>query len=48
MKEPIMKVTHLMRSMDYDTAIPTTLDGAPMQETYNVKLWKIDEKIGQG
>ena len=47
-REPMLKVTHLMRSMDYQTSIPTTKDGAPMQTTYNVKLWKIDEKIGQG
>mmetsp|Transcript_30659 Transcript_30659/g.64787 ORF Transcript_30659/g.64787 Transcript_30659/m.64787 type:complete len:1099 (+) Transcript_30659:67-3363(+) len=47
-REPMLKVMHLMRSMDYQTSIPTTLDGAPMQTTYNAKLWKIDEKIGQG
>ena len=47
-REPILKVTNLMRSMEYQTSIPTTLDGAPMQTTHNVKLWKINEKIGQG
>ena len=47
-REPMLKVTNLMRSMDYQTSIPTTLDGAPMQTTMNVKLWKIVEKIGQG
>jgi len=47
-REPMLKVTHLMRSMEYQTHIPTTLDGAPMQTTYSAKLWKIDEKIGQG
>ena len=48
-REPMLKVTHLMRSMDYQTSIPTTLGGAaPMQTTYNVKLWQIDKKIGQG
>lgn len=34
--------------MDYQTSLPTTLDGPPMQTSYNVKLWEIDEKIGQG
>ena len=48
MREPILKVTNVMRSMDYQTAIPTTLDRAPMQTTYNTKIWKLSEKIGQG
>lgn len=39
MREPILKVINLMRSMDYQTAIPDFLDGAPMQTTYNAKLW---------
>ncbi|KAL7537078.1 hypothetical protein ACHAXR_007922, partial [Thalassiosira sp. AJA248-18] len=47
-KEPILKVTHLMRSMDYQTAIPTDLDGLPMQSSWTAKLYQIDEKIGQG
>ena len=48
LKEPLLKVTHLMRSMEYATSIPTTLDGNLMQTTYNDKLWLIDEKIGHG
>ena len=48
LREPILKVMHLMRSMDYRTAIPTTLDGNLMQTTFNHELWKIDEKIGSG
>ena len=48
-REPMLKVTHLMRSMDYQTSIPTTLGGAaPMQTTYNVKLWQIDKKDWTG
>ena len=49
-KEPMLTMTHLMRSMDYQTHIPRldSLDGQGMQETYSVKLWKIDEKIGHG
>ena len=47
-REPMLKVINLMRSIDYQTAIPTILDGAPMQTTYKPKLWKIDEKIGHG
>jgi cullin-associated NEDD8-dissociated protein 1 len=49
-REPILKTTHLMRSMEYQTDIPRSppLSGAPMQTTYQVRLWEIDEKIGQG
>jgi uncharacterized protein (DUF1800 family) len=47
-REPILKVINLMRSMDYQTAIPTGLAGNPIQTTYNVKLWEMSEKIGQG
>ena len=47
-REPILKVINLMRSMEYQTSIPTTLAGADMQTTYTAKLWKIDEAIGQG
>jgi uncharacterized protein (DUF1501 family) len=46
-REPILKVMNLMRSMAYQTSIPTTLDGPPMQTTYSVKLWKIHKAIGQ-
>ena len=48
MKEPVLKMLHLMRSMEYSTHIPTTLDGNPMQTTYSTKLWQIADKIGQG
>lgn len=48
MKAPMLKVLHLMRSMEYATSLPTTLTGKPLQTTYNTKLWKIDEKIGDG
>lgn len=48
LKEPILQVLGLMRSMEYQTHIPSTLDGAPMRNDFNVRLWKIDEKIGQG
>ncbi|KAL7542499.1 hypothetical protein ACHAXR_011825, partial [Thalassiosira sp. AJA248-18] len=47
-REPMLKVTNLMRSMDYQTSIPTNIDGAPLQTTYNTKLWRIDQKIGHG
>ena len=49
-REPMLKATNLMRSMEYQTDIPGNppLSGAPMQTTYQVKVWKIDEKIGQG
>jgi uncharacterized protein (DUF1501 family) len=48
LREPMLKLTNLMRSMDYQTSIPTNHVGDPMQTTWNTKLWKIDEKIGQG
>ena len=48
MREPILKLMNLMRSMDYQTSLPTPIDGALIQTTYNVKLWEIDEKIGHG
>ena len=48
MKEPLLKVTNLMRSMHYQTAMPTGLAGNPLQTTYNFKLWEIDTTIGQG
>lgn len=48
MTAPILKVLHLMRSMEYATSLPTTLAGDPMQTTYNTKLWKIVDKIGDG
>jgi len=37
-----------MRSMDYQTHIPTSLLGEPMQTPYGIQLWKIHEKIGNG
>lgn len=48
LREPILKVLNILRSMDYQTKIPDTLDGPPMYNNYQVKLWKIHEKIGQG
>ena len=48
MREPILKVLHLLRSMEYRTELPTPVDGALIQQTYNAKLWQIEKKIGQG
>ena len=41
---------NLMRSMDYQPAMPTGLDGNPMQSPNmnRYKMWEIVEKIGQG
>lgn len=44
MREPILKLIHLMRSMQYT---PGFTDDA-LQTSYNVKFWKIDQKLGQG
>lgn len=48
MREPILKVMNLMRSMDYRTAIPTPIDNSTMQTAHHTKLWHIEERIGQG
>ena len=47
-KAPMLKVLHLMRSMEFAISLPTTLTGNPLQTTYNTRLWKIAEKIGDG
>lgn len=44
LREPILKVLNLLRSMEYQTQIPN-LDGPSMQNQYQVKLWKIHEKV---
>jgi uncharacterized protein (DUF1800 family) len=48
MREPILKLTNLMRSMTYQTHIPETLDGPLMQTSYGIKLPSIAAKIGNG
>ncbi len=48
MREPILKVLNLLRSMEYRSELPTPIDGALIQQTYNIKLWQIEKKIGQG
>jgi hypothetical protein len=47
-REPILRLMNLMRSMGYQTSIPITAEGTTLQATYHVNLWEIDEKIGQG
>lgn len=47
MREPILKVMNILRSMSYETAIPSVV-GHPLQSTYHLELWEIDEEIGQG
>ena len=37
-----------MRSMDYQTKIPDNLAGPSMHNDYHLRLWEMDEKIGQG
>lgn len=46
-REPILKTLALMRSMKYQTKIPDTLDGPPMHNDFQVRLWEIHEQIGQ-
>lgn len=45
LREPILQVLNLLRSMEYQTAIPDTLDGPPMENNYHLRLWQIDEKV---
>ena len=47
-REPILRLMNLMRSMGYQTSIPITAEGTTLQATYHVNLYEIDEKIGQG
>ncbi len=43
----LSQVRHTKTIQDYRTAIPTPIDNATLQTTYNAKLWLIDKKIGQ-
>jgi hypothetical protein len=43
----LSQVRHTKTIQDYRTAIPTPIDDATLQTTYNAKLWLIDKKIGQ-
>ena len=45
LREPILQVLNLLRSMNYQAKIPDTLDGPPMHNAYKAKLWKIHEKV---
>ena len=47
-REPVLKLTNILRSMEYKTHIPTTLGGPPLQTNYNLKIWYIADKIGNG
>ena len=48
LREPIMMVMNLLRSFEYSNTLPTEgLDGPPLADFYNTRLWKMDEKIGQ-
>eukprot|EP00984_Skeletonema_dohrnii_P004238 scaffold1495_cov202-Skeletonema_dohrnii-CCMP3373.AAC.3 len=47
LREPILMVMNLLRSMEYSNTLPTVgLDGPPLVESYNVRLWQMDMKIG--
>jgi len=47
LREPILMVMNLLRSMEYSNTLPTVgLDGPPLVESYNVRLWQMDTKIG--
>lgn len=49
LREPIIMVMNLLRSGEYSNTLPTPaqgLAGPPLAERYNVRMWKMDEKIG--
>lgn len=45
LREPILQVLNILRSMEYQTKLPDNLDGPSMHNDYQVKLWKIHEKV---
>jgi uncharacterized protein (DUF1800 family) len=48
LREPINLVMNVMRSMEFSNRLPTVgLDGPALAEFFNVRLFKMDEKIGQ-
>ena len=44
-REPILKVLSLMRSMQFKTEIPNAL---PLMSDFQARLWEINKQIGQG
>ena len=47
LREPIILVMNLMRSMEFSNTLPTVgLDGPPLAEYFNTRLFRMDEKIG--
>lgn len=49
MREPMLKVLNVLRSLLYSTHIPSDLIiGPPLQTTYNLRIWEIVKKIGHG
>jgi hypothetical protein len=46
-REPLLKVVQLLRSFEYNNTLPTVgLDGSPLAKSYNLRLYKMNEKIG--
>ena len=46
-REPIIRVLSLMRSMDYKTNILNSPNGSSLSKDFKVILWQMNEKIGQ-
>lgn len=47
LREPILKVMHLLRSQNFEAVIPVSPTGLPMARDYHLRLWKMNLKIGQ-
>ena len=47
LREPILKVMHLLRSQNYEAMIPVSPIGLPAARDYHLRLWRMNLKIGQ-
>lgn len=47
LREPILMVLSMLRSMEFEPDTPETSNGLPMPSNSQIKLWEIDQKIGQ-
>ena len=48
LKEPLLKVMALMRSMEYQTQFPVNLPGPEFAKEFQTRLYRLHDKIGQG
>ena len=48
LREPLLKVMALMRSMEYQTKFPDNLPGPEFAKEFQTRLYRLHTKIGQG